>query len=68
MCVCHTLIDDSILVCHFGDIRIRSNAEVTGGLGKQVNNVLKKQKMAEKKEARQLYKHNTRGSKLSAAL
>lgn len=61
VCECHTLIDDSILVCHFGDVRIRSNAEVTGGLEKQVNNVLKK-------ESRQLYKHNTGGSKLSAAL
>ena len=33
----HTLIDDSILVCHFGDIRVRGNTEVTGGLEKQEN-------------------------------
>lgn len=48
VCICHTLIDDSILVCHFGDICVRSDAEVTGSLEKQVNNVLKKQKMAKK--------------------
>lgn len=28
----NTLIADVIPVCHFGDIRVRSNTEVTGGL------------------------------------
>lgn len=37
-----TLIDDSILLCHFCDVRIRSNAEVTGGLEKQKANILKR--------------------------
>lgn len=35
MYVIHTLIDHSILVCHFGHVCVRSNTEVTGGLEKQ---------------------------------
>lgn len=31
--VSRTLIDDSILVRHFGDIHVRSSAEVAGSLG-----------------------------------
>lgn len=44
MGVIHTLIDDSVLVCHFGDIRVRSNTEVTGGLEKQENKDVKRKK------------------------
>lgn len=31
----HTLFDDPILACHFGDICVRRHTEVTGGLEMQ---------------------------------
>lgn len=66
--VTHTLINDSILVCHFGDICIRCNTEVTWSLDKQENRLKNKEDKAvvtfslhlNNNEVKQVHQHHLR--------